>query len=1126
MWLGKRDPSLPVAARVDVAPGLRALVVVAALSLLGGGDALAAQNIVLPDTIKISTTQGIQEVSLEGTYIPGVVHSEAGWVPGAWYGVSDSKLQAALEAQAVAARTYLLRYLNSKGADAVVPVGPSFQAFNPNFLEDDAEAAAATAGQVMTYEGEVINANYDSGPWPMDPSGWPYGPSYYGYPYSTWDAMRQAWLQNPSGKLAEFNAMENSFSWTWIFVTINQGLSGDDVHPTVQANTNANHNRGALGQYRSLYLASKGHSYVAILRYFYGADVVIEGEEAGLVTPAPAEPIYALDIAFSDIDKGDAECFADEGFGHVIINTYFGPTVSQLQAAEAGGLEIEAYVPLYWNESAAGSMASQVDAAMDLIDQSGVDVDLLWLDCEVPPTGYSASQIVAKIEAAADACSDIPCGIYTRRTWWDPATAGSSALAGLPLWYALYDGDTDFVDWDYPSAQHHGPYGGWTEPMWKQYAGTTPQGYMPPGYGNLCGVTVDYNVLYQGKGGDGGEDGPAPGWGGGGPGPAPPTPPHISGDMAPDDAEQVSPPWVELSWPEAGADNHEIQVDYGSGVIWIYYWASETQSATASHGLWPEYEETYYRWRVRGHNIYGWGPWSNHAIFYLGEASLPDAPTIFSPEGGEALASGPVQFAWMPVAGAHGYEVQVIDGAGTSMLHTFPEATSQSVPLTEAGLYGFSVRAEGDAGWGPWAKVAIVLVGDSDPGTPVDGKPPAPGGLWPDGGVDEKGDSVTLSCDPLSGATEYEFEIENQAGGWVPYFTYQSAEASKTFWPSIQDTPYRWKVRARNDKGWGPWSSWATFDFGEVDGGGGDDVPEAPTGLDPDGGEKITTDSVTLTCAAVDSATGYEFEIDVMAGEVWDDYFTYDDATPSTTFWPQNPDVAYRWKVRAQNAQGWGLWSSWATFDFGEVDGGGGEDPPGAPSGLEPSGGENVTSASVTLSCDGVAGADEYEFEIDVKTGGTWSDYYTYASATPATTFWPQNADVPYRWKVRAHNGEGWGSWSSWAHFDFGDVDGGGGEDPPDGPGKPAGLSPSGGGAVAAGSVTLSCNPVASATGYEFAIESDTGAGWTAYYTYALVSPTKTFWPAIQAADFRWRARAENAAGFGPWSAWAEFYYP
>lgn len=48
-------------------------------------------------------------------------------------------------------------------------------------------------------------------------------------------------------------------------------------------------------------------------------------------------------------------------------------------------------------------------------------------------------------------------------------------FSNLPLWYAHYDKNPSFNDWQ--------PYGGWEKPYIKQFQGTTP----------LCDASVDLN---------------------------------------------------------------------------------------------------------------------------------------------------------------------------------------------------------------------------------------------------------------------------------------------------------------------------------------------------------------------------------------------------------------------------------------------------------------------------------------------------------------------------------------------------------------------------------------------------------------------------------------------------------
>jgi lysozyme len=95
---------------------------------------------------------------------------------------------------------------------------------------------------------------------------------------------------------------------------------------------------------------------------------------------------------------------------------------------------------------------------------------------------------------------------------------------------------------------------------------------------------------------------------------------------------------------------------------------------------------------------------------------------------------------------------------------------------------------------------------------------------------------------------------------------------------------------------------------------------------------------------------------------------------------------------------------------------------PTSPSGLSPADGAHETSSSVTMSCDSFTGATSYQFDIQVYQGGAWSDYYTYSTLHPTQTFWPQVANAPYRFRVRAVTGSGPSDYSGWSRFAFGNA--------------------------------------------------------------------------------------------------------
>lgn len=82
-------------------------------------------------------------------YVAGVVTAENGGAP-----------EESLKAQAVAARTYAISRTNS--CKKSIGNSQAFQVFNKNPSDRAKKATEATAGQVLTYNGEIFSTEYDS----------------------------------------------------------------------------------------------------------------------------------------------------------------------------------------------------------------------------------------------------------------------------------------------------------------------------------------------------------------------------------------------------------------------------------------------------------------------------------------------------------------------------------------------------------------------------------------------------------------------------------------------------------------------------------------------------------------------------------------------------------------------------------------------------------------------------------------------------------------------------------------------------------------------------------------------------------------------------------------------------
>jgi len=221
-------------------------------------------------------------------------------------------------------------------------------------------------------------------------------------------------------------------------------------------------------------------------------------------------------------------------------------------------------------------------------------------------------------------------------------------------------------------------------------------------------------------------------------------------------------------------------------------------------------------------------------------------------------------------------------------------------------------------------------------------------------------------------------------------------------------------------------------------------APAAPGGLYPSDGSVVTFDYAKIMSGTVPRATQYQLAVERWTGSAWGTYYTWSNPNAFVKFSPQTPNSIYRFRVRAQNAHGWGAWSAWSAFDYGKVTGPRPSSTPPAPTStsqpaptstseppppqpptgdvpgmLAPDGGALVSTGSVKLTCSAPQGATSYEFAIESQSGAGYAPYYTYAPAAPSQTFYPQIHGVGYRWRVRAKINGAFGGWSGYATFQF-----------------------------------------------------------------------------------------------------------
>ena len=218
------------------------------------------------------TVAGKGAKSMEDDYLPHVIACE--------HGSADKE---ALKAQAVAARTFAY-YKLSRGATTVQD-GTSDQVYTcgnkPSQRHFD--AVKATSGQVLMYKGVVICSFFVAGAKPS----------------------------NAQSCVAK--AGDSDGSNTERYVTYNEGKTGTNITRSIIGNTSPtnNYNRGCQSQNGAQCLSLAGRNYVAIGRFYYGADIELVTAPGSCVTPqqpptAPPPTAPKADAGVPSAPRADA----------------------------------------------------------------------------------------------------------------------------------------------------------------------------------------------------------------------------------------------------------------------------------------------------------------------------------------------------------------------------------------------------------------------------------------------------------------------------------------------------------------------------------------------------------------------------------------------------------------------------------------------------------------------------------------------------------------------------------------------------------------------------------------------------------------------------------------------------
>ncbi len=217
---------------------------------------------------------------------------------------------------------------------------------------------------------------------------------------------------------------------------------------------------------------------------------------------------------------------------------------------------------------------------------------------------------------------------------------------------------------------------------------------------------------------------------------------------------------------------------------------------------------TTYWWRVRAHNVYGWGPFSEPRSFFVFK-EIPAPPILVAPSDGEMDVSLNPLIDWSSSLGAETYELQLSDTADFSTLvldeDSLTESSFNAMGLSGLTTYAWRVNATNALGTSSWSDTWSFQT--------VMGTLPSQVILASPANVSLIGD-VSAVCrwhPSLPGVDSYWFEWASDSMFTDSRIDSTSDDTLSIASPLEEGETYWWKVRAHNNNGWGPFSEAWSF---------------------------------------------------------------------------------------------------------------------------------------------------------------------------------------------------------------------------------------------------------------------------------------------------------------------------
>ena len=453
----------------------------------------------------------------------------------------------------------------------------------------------------------------------------------------------------------------------------------------------------------------------------------------------------------------------------------------------------------------------------------------------------------------------------------------------------------------------------------------------------------------------------------------------------------VVPPSMVLSWnSRRAATKYRLQVStdslFGSMVF------NDSTLVDTTHVLSGLPVPATYYWRVSAGNIIGYGAYSPVRHFTTG--AIPSAPILLLPPDGATGQPTSLILRWNASSAAQTYHVQLsTDSNFVTTLVNDSTLTDTSRPVSGLQFstrYYWHVRAKNGVGVGPFSS-RFAFTTQFQP-------PPAPTLQSPPNGSTNMPLVLTLSWNPVGGATSYRLQVAtNSSFTSIVVDDSLLTATSRSIGPLVNNTQYFWHVSATNPGGTGPYST--AWNFTTIVA-----APPAPGLLSPADGATNVPLNALLTWNAASGATSYRVQValDTAFAAV-----VFDDSTVTTTS-RQTPQLAisttYYWHVRGKNVGGIGPYSTRFSFTTTAT--------PPPPALIYPADSSGTIPRSTAMVWARVPSATLYHVQLSLDAAFT---VLLVSDSSIVDTFRfspPLTYGSILHWRARAKNAAGWGSFS------------------------------------------------------------------------------------------------------------------